>query len=60
VLHDPQTAARDMIAEMEHPAVGIIKVPGIPIKFSDTPGTIRLPPPGLGEHQEDILPAGDQ
>jgi succinate---hydroxymethylglutarate CoA-transferase len=55
VLNDPQTAARDMIADMVHPAIGPIKVPGIPIKLSDTPGTVRMPPPLLGQHQEEIF-----
>ena len=55
VLHDPQTAARDMIADIEHPTVGAIKVPGIPIKLSETPGAVRLPPPALGEHQDEIV-----
>jgi succinate---hydroxymethylglutarate CoA-transferase len=55
VLNDPQTAARDMITQIDHPAIGPIKVPGIPIKLSDTPGTVRLPPPQLGQHQEEIF-----
>lgn len=58
VLNDPQTVARDMIAEIDHPVIGPIKMPNIPIKFSDTPGTIRLPPPGLGEHQDEIFGSG--
>jgi succinate---hydroxymethylglutarate CoA-transferase len=58
VLNDPQTVARDMIAEIDHPVIGPIKMPNIAIKFSDTPGTIRLPPPRLGEHQDEILGAG--
>jgi crotonobetainyl-CoA:carnitine CoA-transferase CaiB-like acyl-CoA transferase len=28
---------------------------GIPVKYSATPGTVRLPPPLLGEHTEEIL-----
>lgn len=58
VLNDPQTTARDMIAEIPHPKAGLIKVPGIPIKLSDTPGSVRLAPPALGEHQHDFFPAG--
>jgi crotonobetainyl-CoA:carnitine CoA-transferase CaiB-like acyl-CoA transferase len=54
VLNDPQTAARDMIATMEHPTIGEIKVPGIPIKFSETPGSVRMPPPLLGQHQQEL------
>ena len=55
VLHDPQTAARDMIMELDHPTVGRIKVPGIPIKLSDTPAVARRPPPVLGQHQDELL-----
>lgn len=55
VLNDPQTAARDMIMELQHASLGTIKVPGIPIKLSDTPGSGRRPPPLLGEHQEEVL-----
>jgi Predicted acyl-CoA transferases/carnitine dehydratase len=55
VLNDPQTAARDMIATMQHPRIGEIKVPGIPIKLSETPGSVRMPPPMLGQHRDEIL-----
>ena len=55
VLRDPQTAARDMIMELEHSTLGAIKVPGIPIKMSDTPGSGRRAPPLLGEHQDEVL-----
>lgn len=55
VLQDPQVLAREMIVEVEHPAAGKLKVPGVPIKFSDTPGSIRIPAPLLGQHTEEIL-----
>ena len=55
VLKDPQTAARDMIMNLEHATLGPIKVPGIPIRLSDTPCSGRLPPPLLGQHQEEVL-----
>lgn len=54
-LLDPQTAARDMIMELDHSTLGTIKVPGIPIKLSDTPGSGRRAPPLLGEHQQEVL-----
>ena len=28
---------------------------GNPMKLSDTPGKLRLPPPLLGEHTEEVL-----
>ena len=55
VLLDPQTAARNMIMDLDHPTLGPIKVPGIPIKLSDTPGSGRRAPPLLGEHQHEVL-----
>jgi crotonobetainyl-CoA:carnitine CoA-transferase CaiB-like acyl-CoA transferase len=55
VLQDPHLAARDMIQELEHAAAGVIRVLGVPIKLSGTPGTVRTPPPVLGQHTDAIL-----
>jgi crotonobetainyl-CoA:carnitine CoA-transferase CaiB-like acyl-CoA transferase len=44
-----------MLAEIDHPKCGKIKVTGVPIKFSKTPGEIKSPPPTLGQHNEEIL-----
>jgi glutaryl-CoA transferase len=54
-LADPQTAARGMVETVEHPAVGALKLLGLPYKFSATPASVRRPPPLLGEHTEEIL-----
>jgi glutaryl-CoA transferase len=54
-LDDPHTAARAMIETVEHPSIGALKMLGIPFKFSNTACTVRRPPPGLGEHNEEIL-----
>jgi len=51
---DPQVTAREMIKVLDHPGVGNIPVPGLPVKLSLTPGEIRSPSPGLGEHNEEI------
>ena len=55
VYADPQVIARDMVVEIDHPAAGPIRNIGIPIKFSETPGTVRRPPPRLGEHTQEVL-----
>ncbi len=55
VIEDPQVKAREMILEMDHPTAGKLKVPGIPVKLSDTPGKIRCAAPTLGQHTEEIL-----
>ena len=55
VYADPQVIARDMVVEVEHPAAGTIRNVGIPVKFSETPGSIRRPPPRFAEHTEEVL-----
>ncbi len=55
VFKDPQVLHRGMFREIDHPIEGRIKQLGIPIKFSETPGQLRLPPPQLGEHTVEIL-----
>ena len=55
VLADPQLDAREMIETIEHVSAGTIRLLGVPIKLSDTPGSVRLPPPALGQHTERIL-----
>lgn len=57
VIAHPQTQARDMIFETDDAEKGKMKHVGIPIKLSDTPGTIRTKAPKLGEHNEEILAA---
>ncbi|MDF2636874.1 MAG: yfdE 2 [Pelosinus sp.] len=55
VVSDPQVIARNMIVSTEHPTAGHVKMPGIPIKLSDTPGAVEKPAPLLGQHTEEIL-----
>jgi crotonobetainyl-CoA:carnitine CoA-transferase CaiB-like acyl-CoA transferase len=55
VFTDPQVLHRRMAVEIEHPTLGKVKQVGIPIKLSDTPGSIRNLAPLLGEHTEGIL-----
>jgi succinate---hydroxymethylglutarate CoA-transferase len=52
---DPHTAARRMVETAKHPAIGDLRMVGIPFKFSDTPASVRRAPPLLGEHTDDIL-----
>jgi crotonobetainyl-CoA:carnitine CoA-transferase CaiB-like acyl-CoA transferase len=55
VCERPQVIARDMVVELEHPKAGPIRVTGVPVKLSDTPGAVESPPPVLGQHTEDVL-----
>ncbi len=52
---DPQVVHRGMIAEVPHPTIGTLRLAGVPIKCSETTGAIRLPPPLLGEHTDEVL-----
>jgi crotonobetainyl-CoA:carnitine CoA-transferase CaiB-like acyl-CoA transferase len=55
VFEDPHTHAREMMVEIEHPVEGTVRGLGIPVKLSDTPGSIRRPAPLLGEHTAEVL-----
>lgn len=52
---DPQVRHRKMVAEVPHPTIGTLRLAGIPIKYSETPGAIRRHPPLLGEHTVEVL-----
>jgi len=54
-LTSEQAHALEMVKEVEHPTCGKIKVTGVPVKLSKTPGAVELPPPTLGQHTEEIL-----
>lgn len=54
-VEDPHTLARGMVQEVEHPVEGTVKTLGVPVKLSDTPGSIRRPAPLLGQHTDEIL-----
>jgi crotonobetainyl-CoA:carnitine CoA-transferase CaiB-like acyl-CoA transferase len=52
---DPQTAAREMVVELEHPRAGRTRALGLPIKLSRTPGKVLRPAPLLGQHTREVL-----
>jgi len=54
-LNDPQVQARGMVVEVLHPTAGPIRLVGSPLKLADTPPEVRLPPPTLGQHTEEVL-----
>ena len=55
VFHDPQVIGRGMVVEFEHPTAQTVRMAGIPVKMSDTAPSVRLPPPLLGQHTDEIL-----
>ncbi|MGB4594780.1 MAG: CaiB/BaiF CoA-transferase family protein [Anaerolineaceae bacterium] len=55
VVSNEQVLAREMIVEVEHPTAGKLRLPGVPIKLSRTPGEIRKAAPVLGADTNSLL-----
>jgi len=51
----PQTIAREMVPEVEHPVAGKVQTIGLPVKFSKTPGKVASPAPLFGQHTREVL-----
>jgi len=55
VFTDPVVRHLGLIAEVDHPTAGRVRAPGIPVRLSGTPPSVRSHPPLLGEHTDQIL-----
>jgi crotonobetainyl-CoA:carnitine CoA-transferase CaiB-like acyl-CoA transferase len=55
IFEDPHVLAREQVVEVQHPTAGKVKMTGIPIKLSGTPGEIKSAPPILGQDTREIL-----
>ena len=55
VYADPHVQSREMSVALEHPKAGGIRNIGVPVKLSDTPGSVRTPAPLLGQHSDEVL-----
>jgi crotonobetainyl-CoA:carnitine CoA-transferase CaiB-like acyl-CoA transferase len=55
ILNDPHIKARDMVVEIEHPKIGVMKSLGIPVKHTGELLAIRRPAPWLGQHSSEVL-----
>lgn len=55
IVNDPHYKARQMIQEVDVEELGILKMPGIVPKMSETPGTIEWAGPKLGQHTDEVL-----
>jgi crotonobetainyl-CoA:carnitine CoA-transferase CaiB-like acyl-CoA transferase len=55
VFADPQVIARRMVETVAHPTLGELRLPGIPFKLSGTPASVRMAPPLLGQHTDEVL-----
>jgi formyl-CoA transferase/CoA:oxalate CoA-transferase len=52
---DPQTLAAGIVQALDHPAVDEFRSVGLPLLLDGERPPLRRPPPGLGEHQAEVL-----
>ncbi len=55
ICEDPHIRYRGMLAEIDQPAVGRMRIANSPLRLSETPGEVYAPAPRLGEHTEAVL-----
>src|SRR5579859_5466857 len=55
-LDHPQIEANGLRAEVDDPERGLVVMPGVPLVLTRTPGRIRTPAPGLGQHTAEASP----
>jgi crotonobetainyl-CoA:carnitine CoA-transferase CaiB-like acyl-CoA transferase len=57
LVDDPQVAHNELLTTVEHPGGGDLRVVGVPMRFSRTPGSVRSGPPAVGQHTDEVLTA---
>jgi crotonobetainyl-CoA:carnitine CoA-transferase CaiB-like acyl-CoA transferase len=55
VIANEQVLARELIVELDHPDIGLVRQPKPAARFDRTPAQIRGPAPRIGEHSAVIL-----
>lgn len=55
LANDTQMLANDYIVDFDHPTAGAVKLVGIPVRLSKTPGKLRIGAPEFGQHTEEVL-----
>jgi crotonobetainyl-CoA:carnitine CoA-transferase CaiB-like acyl-CoA transferase len=55
LANDPHVKATGMLTTVEHPTIGPLKMPNVPIRMSETPPRAKTHPPLLGEHTDAVL-----
>lgn len=55
VFADPVVRHLGLVAEVDHPTAGRVRAPGIPVRMDGTPPAVRLAPPLLGQHTDEVL-----
>lgn len=61
LLEDGHLAEREFFVELDHPAAGPLRYPGVAYRFSNSPLPLgSRPAPLLGEHNDQIIDALEQ
>jgi formyl-CoA transferase len=55
IIADPQFQALGSILNIDDNELGPIRMPNVPFRLSETPGSVRTTGPALGEHTADVL-----
>ncbi|WP_349362868.1 MAG: CoA transferase [Roseitalea porphyridii] len=55
IFSNEQLRAREQIMQVSNPAYGTLSMAGIPLRLSETPGTVRHAPPVVGQHTDEVL-----
>ena len=55
VFADPQAEHLGLRQTLDHPTAGEVSVTGFPWRLTDSPAEMRLPPPCLGQHTDEVL-----
>jgi crotonobetainyl-CoA:carnitine CoA-transferase CaiB-like acyl-CoA transferase len=55
VIANEQVLARELIVELDHPDIGLVRQPKPAARFDRTPARIQGPAPRIGEHSATIL-----
>jgi crotonobetainyl-CoA:carnitine CoA-transferase CaiB-like acyl-CoA transferase len=55
LVSDPQVIANEYIIDYNHEDFGPIKVIGVPVALSETPGKVIAEAPKFGQHTEEVL-----
>ncbi|MGD0143213.1 MAG: CoA transferase [Rhizomicrobium sp.] len=54
-IADPHVKAGDFFTTVDFPGLGRAPIAATPVKLHGTPGDVRLRPPMLGEHNDEVL-----
>ncbi|WP_018657300.1 CaiB/BaiF CoA transferase family protein [Actinomadura flavalba] len=55
VYEHPQTRSQGLVVTVDHPDLGVIELPGPPLRFDGAPPRAHRPPPRLGQDTDAVL-----